>query len=247
MQDFSQNREQRIILDFFGAHRGTFLDIGANDGVTLSNTRALALLGWSGILVEPAPMAYRKLLENCAGQSFTLPEGKTVDDITVVSAKQIMPDGYGRNLRFVQAAITAADGPVDFWDCGVHLHKGDTSLLSTTRPETMERWRRSHEQFTKTTVRGITFATLMRECGLNIPPTDTSSPVEPDDARFDFITIDCEGADWDVLRQIDLTAVGCRMLCVEVNGGDDSRFTDYAWQHGMRLHWKCFENRIYVR
>lgn len=63
MQDYSQNKEQTIILKYFEGQLGYFLDIGGNDGETLSNTRALAQLGWRGVLVEPAEIAYKKLAE----------------------------------------------------------------------------------------------------------------------------------------------------------------------------------------
>ncbi len=42
---------------------GNFLDIGAHDGESLSNTRALALSGWSGTLVEPNPNLFLRLIE----------------------------------------------------------------------------------------------------------------------------------------------------------------------------------------
>ena len=96
----------------------------------------------------------------------------------------------------------------------------------------MDRWKKSGEQFTKTTVPGLTFASLLKKVEWS---------------AFDFISIDCEGADWEVLQQIDLTALACQMLCVEVNGKDASKFTNYAAKHGMKLHWKCYENRIYVK
>ena len=63
MKDYSQSGEQKIILDYFGDHVGTFLDIGAADGETFSNTRALALNGWSGTLVEPCARSFAKLVE----------------------------------------------------------------------------------------------------------------------------------------------------------------------------------------
>lgn len=57
----SQNNEEQIILDYFKDFTGKFIDIGANDGVTFSNTRALAERGWKGVLVEPSPKAFEKL------------------------------------------------------------------------------------------------------------------------------------------------------------------------------------------
>jgi hypothetical protein len=36
---YSQNNEEQLILDYFGpVFKGTCLDLGANDGETLSNT-----------------------------------------------------------------------------------------------------------------------------------------------------------------------------------------------------------------
>jgi FkbM family methyltransferase len=60
----SQYNEDTIIAEFFGADfKGNFLDIGAADGERNSNTRALALRGWSGVLVEPLPFAFNALLK----------------------------------------------------------------------------------------------------------------------------------------------------------------------------------------
>jgi len=206
MEDFSQNKEQGVILDYFkNADLGFFLSVGENDGLTFSNVRALALLNWAGVCVEPAPIAYAKLAQLYKNEDI---------------------------IWTVNVAITTADGPIDFYDSGTHLKKGDTSLLSTTRPEELARWKKSGEVFTKTTVRGITFATLQKETGLT---------------RADFISIDAEGADYDILTQIDLTAVGCRMLCVEYNHEGQERFTAYAEKHGMKLKWRCVENLIYAK
>lgn len=68
MTNYSQNNEQEFILQFFqGKIIGRFLDIGAHDGESLSNTRALALLGWSGVLVEPHPVHFHKLWQLYGG------------------------------------------------------------------------------------------------------------------------------------------------------------------------------------
>lgn len=58
----SQGGEEAIILEYFqGKPPGKFLDIGAYDGITFSNTYALALDGWGGLCIEPAPTAFEKL------------------------------------------------------------------------------------------------------------------------------------------------------------------------------------------
>ena len=62
---FSQNNEQDYILNHFKDQQGTFLDLGAYNGVDLSNTRALMEQGWNGICFEPQPEIFEKLAENC--------------------------------------------------------------------------------------------------------------------------------------------------------------------------------------
>lgn len=63
----SQNNEEAVLLDYFGTCGGRLLDIGAHDGVTFSNSRALIEKGWSGVLVEPAPEPFTALLRLYGG------------------------------------------------------------------------------------------------------------------------------------------------------------------------------------
>lgn len=68
-KSFSQRDEEPHILKYFDAHPDAekwFLDIGAADGKTFSNTHALALRGWKGICVEPSPYGLVGLLKTYA-------------------------------------------------------------------------------------------------------------------------------------------------------------------------------------
>jgi FkbM family methyltransferase len=63
---YSQNDEERWIVNHFAGADPTksrFLDIGAYDGKTFSNTLRLAELGWAGLCVEPAPSCFIGLLD----------------------------------------------------------------------------------------------------------------------------------------------------------------------------------------
>lgn len=61
---YSQNNEEAVILEALaGTPKGRFLDIGAYDGKTFSNTLRLAELGWSGVCVEPSPTVFPALLK----------------------------------------------------------------------------------------------------------------------------------------------------------------------------------------
>lgn len=65
LRDHSQTGEQAIIGRFLqrteGGFTPFFVDVGAYDGLTGSNTRFLAELGWPGILIEPNPEAFARL------------------------------------------------------------------------------------------------------------------------------------------------------------------------------------------
>jgi len=60
---YSQNNEEEVIVKRFGDRVGAFLDIGAYDGVNLSNTRRLAELGWSGVLVDGSSFSFSRLFD----------------------------------------------------------------------------------------------------------------------------------------------------------------------------------------
>jgi len=58
---YSQNDEEKWIVDFYKDHVGRFLDIGAHDGKLLSCTYRLVELGWSGVCIDPSPTAFVEL------------------------------------------------------------------------------------------------------------------------------------------------------------------------------------------
>ena len=90
---YSQNREEEIILSLFSVEKsvGHFLDIGAYDGKTFSNTLRLAELGWSGVCVEPSPTVFPALLKLHAPNP---------------------------NIALVNCAVASTTGFMDFWDSG---------------------------------------------------------------------------------------------------------------------------------
>jgi FkbM family methyltransferase len=87
---YSQNDEEAVVLRLLGERPARrFLDIGAHDGVTFSNTRRLAEIGWGGTLVEPSPIAFAKLM--------SVYEKRT--DIALVHAA-VVADGPMGLMRF---------------------------------------------------------------------------------------------------------------------------------------------------
>jgi FkbM family methyltransferase len=67
MLDYSHQGEQLLIQKFFhclGREASkAFLDIGAYDGITESNTLALAETGWQGVAIEPSCFAFASLIK----------------------------------------------------------------------------------------------------------------------------------------------------------------------------------------
>lgn len=113
---FSQNQEEKYILEYFGNFVGTFIDIGCNDCQTFSNTRALALKGWKGILVDPSP----KAIEKC---------------------KQVY-DG-DKNYKIYDFAISDHNGTKALEESGPLCSASDVGLVSTFHAHEKARFQRT--------------------------------------------------------------------------------------------------------
>ena len=102
MEDHSQHGEQATILAYFsGKHFGTFLDIGANDGVSFSNTYALHLSGWFGTYVDPSPAAFAALRVNLPSvQAFNVAIGPSDGEIELFESDE-------RSRRMVSTTIAS--------------------------------------------------------------------------------------------------------------------------------------------
>lgn len=63
-KNYAQMEQDLIALEFFRFHPVThkiFLDVGAFDGISFSNTRLLFEQGWNGVCMEPVLKNYQKL------------------------------------------------------------------------------------------------------------------------------------------------------------------------------------------
>jgi FkbM family methyltransferase len=79
-KDYSQNGEEGFLIEYFALNRPKsqqfpqtryYVEIGAYDGENYSNTKMLQNIGWHGVLIEPNPTLFNRLLANRA------------DDVTV--------------------------------------------------------------------------------------------------------------------------------------------------------------------
>jgi len=53
--------------------------------------------------------------------------------------------------------------------------------------------------------------------------------------KYNFITIDCEGMDWDILQQMDLGELGCECICLEQGNSlmNYQRMKEYCAKFGL--------------
>lgn len=192
MRSYSQNQEDVIVLALFKGFKGTLLEIGANDGVTLSNSQLLIENGWKGYLVEPGRKVFDKL--------YTLHE-------------------FNPRVKLYNFGIgicTSGGVKLPFYESAAHVPGGkDTGLVSSISREETERWRSAGVEFEQTEIQLFNFKDFWGMSG---------------NPQFDFISIDAEGMDWEILNQIDLDAVGCKVLCVEHNSNKElySKIINYC-------------------
>ena len=198
---YSQNNEEQLILNYFSNQKkGRFLDIGANDGITLSNVRALAEKGWEGVMIEPSKIAYNRCVENYKNFFHVL-----IDN----------------------CAIGTYTGRSKFYESGEHLGNGDYSLLSSVIEEETKRW--TKETFIQTEVNIFKWADFKLLHRFRV---------------YDFITIDAEGMDYEILSQINLKTTKTKMVCVEHNGNQIEKYSNYCSKFGMTVKLINHENII---
>lgn len=53
--------------------------------------------------------------------------------------------------------------------------------------------------------------------------------------------------DYDVLIQMNLQELQCKVLCIEFNGKDIQKYVDYVSKHGMTLVHQNPENLIFLK
>ena len=198
---YSQNAEEEIILKYFNGKIGTYISIGENDGVTLSNVRKLSELGWTGINVEPSPNAFKMLVEN---------------------TKQF------KKVKNYNFALGETNGNVKFYDCETHLNKGDHGLLSTMVESEKKRW--TKEKFNEIEVKCFRWKTFLNRLSIK---------------DFDFISMDIEGMEVSLLKQMDLR--GTSMVCLEWNSKPEFKSEFDKLMIGFKIIYTSPENLIYAR
>lgn len=129
----SQNNEAEIVIKYFNGYIGTLLEIGANDGKTLSNSYDLIKLGWTAHLFEP-------------GSVFRVLNELHKDNPNVYCNH----GGIGERCE-----------KVEFYESGEHVKGGkDFGLVSSTNYDETIRWRQRGVKFYQTFIDLVPFSSI---------------------------------------------------------------------------------------
>ena len=139
-------------------------------------------------------------------------------------------DNY--KVQCMNYGIALASGEVHFYESGGYDGGEDVALYSSSSENEIKRWN-GKVQFEQISVTMKTWEQFLAE---NKP------------TAIDFITIDIEGHDLDVLMQIDLTALKCKIVVAEWNSVDSigQGMVNYCNQHGLREINRNAENIIFA-
>jgi FkbM family methyltransferase len=138
---------------------------------------------------------------------------------------------YNEKIRVWKYAISNETGIATIFKSGSHLGTGDTALLSTLKEEEIKRWKGT--------------CTFVKEAITTITWKDYRNAYNGH-SKYDFVSIDAEGMDFEILKQLDLKELGVRCLCIETNSYGNKAVIDYMFARDYSLLASNFCNLIFV-
>lgn len=204
INSYSQHGEDLVIYDYFKGKTGNFLDIGANDGITISNTYKLLKNGWSGTYIEGSPFVFNKLKSN-------------VMDTNTQCLNYFLSD-IRKNTTLYQNLKLFDDS----------IEPNNIDLLSTIDEKSYLRCK-EWGSFRQMEIECFTFYDIEKELEQN---------------KYQMISIDIEGLDYEVLSQIDLNKYGTEMVIIEYDndGLKKKKIIEYCKIFGLNKI--IFDNQI---
>jgi len=177
MNYYSQYLEDKIVSEFAKKENivGNILDIGANDGKTLSNSLHFIENNWGATLIEASPISFNKMVELHKNN---------------------------QRVQCLNVCLADVDKKSVFYHNITHLHKNDCDLLSTISKENFIDSKNSGNEFTSFEIDCYTFKSIKKLLKYK---------------SYEIISIDIEGYDYEVLSQINLNEINCKVLIIEHN------------------------------
>ena len=129
------------LIEIIGKEHGFFVELGANDGISYSNTKHLEMfLGWHGVLVEPYPANFKKLAKTRSGQTHSFKAACVSFDFPRSQME----------LTYSNLMTIAMEGSSDIKDRKLHAESG-------------RRWLKRHEKINPFVAPARTLSSILDE------------------------------------------------------------------------------------
>lgn len=203
------DKKMEAYLDYDG---GYYVELGANDGVTQSNTLYFEKYrGWKGLLVEPAPHNYLQCRRNRSAKN----------KIHCAACVSFDYDREFVRIAYSNLMSTPLGVSTDIADPTAHARSG--------------------RQFLGPTEDVFEYGAVART--LNDLLGESGAP-----AKMDFLSLDVEGVELEVLRGIDHTAYRFKFILVECRDFDRMnaylRDAKYAFVDKLSAHDYLFRSDV---
>jgi FkbM family methyltransferase len=181
-----------------------YVDIGANDGLIVSNTAYFDLnLGWDGICIEPHPRAFSELKKNRTKST---------------------------NLNF---CVSSKAGEVDFL-----IINGYAEMLSGI----YDQYHPNHKKRIDTEI--------IKNGGTKELVKIQSKPLsqifeEHSVNKVDYLSIDTEGSEYEILNSIDYDTVDIRVISTE--NSSKKNIKKFLKRKGFKFALQCCGDEIYYK
>lgn len=132
------------------------------------------------------------------------------------------------NTHLFCCAIADHDGEIEF-------HNSPDSQISSTKEEFTTQWKKAGAKYDLIKVDCMTVATLLDKAKDKCP-------------SFDFITIDAEGCDFSILKQLaEFDFAGAKMICIECSGLERAEIKNCLLERMFSFYHSTDENLLMVR
>lgn len=203
---YSQYEQDKIVYEryFLNSTPGVFVDVGAHDGISLSNSYFFEKeRGWTGICIEPMPHIFAKLQNNrkcicvqgCAAHKSGTGKLLMMSDPAVDMLSGLQENYDPRHLKRIQLEVAQSGAKTELIDVNCY---------------------RLNDLFESNNIRHI-----------------------------NFLSIDTEGGEFDILSSIDFSKYKIDVIFVEDNYGDN-RFIPFLTENGYVFEGKFAIDLLFI-
>lgn len=136
MEFYSQCNEDKIIYELYFKNKknpGIYIEAGALNGIDLSNTYAFSKIGWTGILIEPNPIAFEQLVKN-------RPNDKCYNDV-ISNIKEITFKFIKPKNKSINTLVCGTGGVIDtlpkHFEEKYYKNKKEREIIFTKKTKTL--------------------------------------------------------------------------------------------------------------